>query len=68
MAIHSIKVQPDSIREQYFMDLLTRVDVAHESVICRLGSMFGKEYDEYIISDGLFDQIKKEISIDRAQA
>lgn len=68
MAIHSIKVQPDSKGEQYFMDLLARVEVAHESVICRLGSMFGKEYDEYIISDGLFDQIRKEMSMDRAQA
>lgn len=59
--IHSLKIMPGSEGEQYFMSLLNQVDVKHESVICRLGYVFGTPYNEYILSDGLFNIIKEHL-------
>ena len=59
MAVHSIKVYPYSEAETYFMELLKKVNVNQSSVICRLGALFGTEYNEYIISDGLYKQISE---------
>lgn len=58
MSIHSMKIVPNSEGEQYFMELLKKVDVKPNSVICRLGSVFGTDYNEYILSDGLYRQIQ----------
>lgn len=60
--LHSLKVVPDSEAEVYFMSLLNEVGVNHDSVICRLGAIFGKPYNEYVISDGLFQKIKDRLS------
>lgn len=56
--IHMMKVEPFSDAERYFIELLRRVEVKPESVICRLGSVFEKPYNEYVISDGLYNQIR----------
>ncbi len=58
MSIHSMKIVPNSEGEQYFMELLKKVGVKPNSVICRLGSVFGTDYNEYILSDGLYRQIQ----------
>lgn len=44
MAIHMLKIYPGSEAEDTFMNLLKEVDVKPDSVICRLGSVFGKDY------------------------
>lgn len=57
--IHVMKIVPDSEGEKYFMSLLEKVGVKPESVTCRLGEIFGKPYNEYVISDGLYNQIRE---------
>ncbi len=61
MAIHMLKIYPGSEAEDRFMNLLKEVDVKPDSVICRLGSVFGKEYNEYVISEGLYQQIQEHL-------
>lgn len=61
MSIHRLKVVPGSEAEDYFMQLLKGVNVKPESVMCRLGSIFGTDYNEYIFSDGLFQQIREKL-------
>ena len=56
--IHYLKVEPNSEAEDRLMELLKKVDAKPEAIICRLGAIFGKNYNEYLISDGLFNQIK----------
>ena len=60
-AIHTMKVVPNSEAEKRFMELLKKVDVKPDSVICKLGDVFGVPYNEYILSDGLFRQIQDEL-------
>ena len=55
--IHSLKIEPGSEAELYFMNALKKVNVKPESVICRLGAIFGTPYNEYLISDGLYSRI-----------
>lgn len=62
MAIHNFKVIPGSEAEHRLNELFKTFGVKRESVICRFGSLFGTEYDEYIFSDGLYDQIKDVLS------
>lgn len=57
--IHIMKVVPLSETEEYFMELLRKVEVKPDSVICKLGSVFGKPYNEYYLSDGLYNQIRE---------
>lgn len=57
--IHIMKVVPFSEAEERFMELLSLVEVKPESVMCRIGSIFGKPYNEYVISDGLYNQIRE---------
>ena len=57
-----MKIVPGSEAERYFMSLLDEVGVNHNSVICRLGSVFGTPYNEYVLSDGLFRKIKDRLS------
>lgn len=57
--IHMMKVEPFSEAERYFIELLGKVGVKPESVLCRVGSIFGKPYNEYVISDGLYNQIRE---------
>lgn len=59
--IHRLKVTPGSEGEQYFMELLKQVEVKPESVMCRLGEIYGAPYNEYILSDGLFNLIRNHL-------
>lgn len=68
MAIHNLKVYPDSKAEVELMRLFKLVKVKPELVICKLGSIFGTDYNEYIFSDGLYNQIKDELSKEGARA
>lgn len=61
MAIHILKIKPKSEAEKAFMQLLKEVDVKPDSVMCRLGSIFDTDYNEYILSDGLFQQIREHL-------
>lgn len=56
--IHRLRIIPGSEGEEYFMNLLNDVGVKHDSVICKLGTVFNTPYNEYTISDGLFKQIR----------
>lgn len=47
MGIHKMKVKPGSEGETYFIQLLEAVGVKPERVMCRLGSVFGTDYNEY---------------------
>lgn len=55
----SIKVKPFSKEEERFMKLMTEEKVNPGDVVCRLGDLFGKPYNEYIVSNSLYKQIKK---------
>lgn len=57
--LHSMKIEAGSEAEIYFMSILKKVDVKPNSVMCRLGSVFGTSYNEYILSDGLYTQISE---------
>lgn len=57
--IHIMKIVPFSEAEERFMELLRMVEVKPESVICKLGEVFGKPYNEYFLSDGLYNQIRE---------
>lgn len=61
MAIHILKIKAKSEAEKGFMQLLKEVDVNPDSVMCRLGAVFGTDYNEYILSDGLFQQIREHL-------
>ena len=61
MAIHILKIKPKSEAEEAFMQLLKEVDVKPDSVMCRLGAVFDTDYNEYILSDGLFQQIREHL-------
>lgn len=58
MAIHVIKIYPGSETEDKFIKLLKDVNVKPDLIMCRLGSVFGTDYDEYILSDGLYRLIR----------
>lgn len=68
MGIHKMKVEPGSEGETYFIQLLEEVGVKPERVMCRLGSVFGTDYNEYILSDGLYKQIQNYLKENEAQA
>ena len=67
MGIHILKVYPKTEAENTFMRLLKEVDVKPKSVMCRLGSVFGTDYNEYIISDGLFKQIRDKLTQEKLE-
>lgn len=56
--IHSVKLRPGSEKEAKFMEILKEVHVEPNAVMCRLGLVFGTPYNEYILSDGLYQQIR----------
>lgn len=45
------------------MDILRKVEVKPKLVLCKRGYLFWTECDEYILSDGLFKQIAKDIRV-----
>ena len=54
----TLKILADSEAEGYFMDLLK---VTKDKKACRLGAIFGWNYNEYDISDEDFLRIKEHI-------
>lgn len=56
--LHSIKIKAGSKEEAKFTELLKTVGVDRSRVMCKPGYLFWTEYDEYIISDGLWKQIE----------
>lgn len=58
---HRLKIEPGSDAEKRFMELLKSVDVEPNSVMCRLGAVFETPYNEYILSDGLYQQIRESL-------
>ena len=46
---HILRVLPDSEAEEYFMK--TYMPICKDNVICRLGLIFGWDYNEYEITD-----------------
>lgn len=58
--IHSIRCIPGSKREKEFLKLMDSVGVKRELLICKKGLIFEKDYDEYIISEGLYRTIQNE--------
>ena len=59
--IHRLRIMPGSEGEEYFMSLLNKVGVKPEAVMCRLGKIFDTPYNEYILSDGLFNLIRNHL-------
>ena len=49
---HVLRVLPDSEAEEYFMK--TYIPICKNKVICRLGLIFGWDYNEYEITDDDF--------------
>ena len=58
--IHSIRCIPGSTREKQFKKLLDKVGVKWDLVIRKRGVDFETDYDEYIISEGLYRTIQDE--------
>lgn len=56
--IHRLTVVPGNEGERYFMKLLNQVEVKPENVLCKRGEIFNTQYNEYILSDGLFNLIR----------
>lgn len=56
--IHSIKCIPGSKREKEFLKLIDSAGVKRELLMCKKGSDFETDYDEYIISEGLYRTIQ----------
>lgn len=56
MKQHSLKVEPFSEAEAHFMELMRANNLS--GVKCKLGALWGKPYNEYIIDDKAFNAIK----------
>ena len=57
----SIKVKPYSKEEERFMKLMKEKKVNPGDVVCRLGALFRKPYNEYIVSNSFYKQIKNRL-------
>lgn len=57
---HGLKVEPDSEAEEYIIK--TIMPLCKDNVVCRLGALFGDDFNEYIISDPDYKNLTKEIS------
>ena len=58
--IHSIKCIPGSKREKEFLKLMDSAGVKRELLMCKKGKDFETDYNEYIISEGLYRTIQDE--------
>ena len=59
--MRELKISPNSDAEKRFIQLLKQVGVKPDNVLCRLGSVFHTPYNEYLISEGLYRQIREEL-------
>lgn len=61
MSNHVFKVLPESEAEQYFVkDIMPH---CKDRVICRLGVMFGRPWNEYEITHDDYDRCQKFIKV-----
>ena len=67
MANRVLKIVPDSEAEARFMELLSKVDVKPNSISCRLGEVFGWDYNEYTFTDEVYQQIHDYLLNEEAQ-
>lgn len=58
--VHSIRCVRGSKREKEFKKLLDKAGVKWDLVLCKRGEDFETDYDEYIISEGLYKTIQDE--------
>jgi hypothetical protein len=58
--IHSIRCVPGSEREKQFLQLMDNAGVKRDLLICKKGLIFETDYDEYIISEGLYRTVMDE--------
>lgn len=63
MKIHFIKVVPGSDDEIKFTNLLVKIGAIPELVMCRTDKVFNTGYNEYIISEALYRQIKEGLNL-----
>lgn len=63
---HGLKVIPNTEAEEYIIN--TIMPLCKDKVICRLGSIFGVDYNEYVISDKDYKKLHKEISALKGEA
>ena len=59
--IYAIKIKPCSSNENKFKNILEEAGVKNELLMCRRGKDFGMNYDEYIISEGLYKIIHNDL-------
>ena len=58
--IHSIRCIPGSAREKAFLQLMDDNEVKRDLLMCKRGELFETPYDEYVISNGLYQKIADE--------
>lgn len=58
--IHTIRCVRGSKRERKFLELMDRKEVKRELLICKTMEVYETDYDEYVISDGLYKTIEEE--------
>lgn len=58
--IHTIRCVRGSKRERKFLELMDRNGVRRDLLICKPRELFETDYDEYVISDGLYKTIEEE--------
>lgn len=64
MKKHVLKITPNSEGEYYFINKLIRV--CKDGVICRLGSTFGRDWNEYEITHRDFLRVQEFIANKKA--
>ena len=66
--MRTIKIRPNSYSEYRFKNLLNKVGAKPELIICRKGSEYGMDHDEYLISDALFRLIQEQSELIRERS
>lgn len=57
-----VKIKPGSKKENEFLEVLKSYGVNEKLLIKKSCEIFGKDYNEYQLSDGLFHVIKEDLS------
>lgn len=57
-----VKIKPGSKKENEFLEVLKNYGVNEKLLIKKSDEIFGNDYDEYQLSDGLFHVIKEDLS------
>lgn len=57
-----VKIKSGSKKENEFLEVLKSYGVNEKLLIMKSDEIFGNDYDEYQLSDGLFHVIKEDLS------